>query len=277
MDNTFGIVVYESDSILIENNTIYSDSRPVASGIEVRVSEDITILDNVIQKCAFGIYIMWSDLCTLSNNGIDICNDGIILRDTTKINVIDNTIEESSRNGIVIKPNNLNLVATVNDTIVILREPISYENNISHNIVTDSGESGIFLFNSHQNIIFGNTVSRNSGHGIHLEEYFIENDIFENTVANNSKSGIYLYQKPEEDPKSQGNMINNNVVENNGEYGIYIEGPINTLLYDNEEEGNTLKQEEKEDSSPNLIIVILTFLVLLIFVLIILYYFKMKE
>ncbi|MEM3697728.1 MAG: PQQ-binding-like beta-propeller repeat protein [Candidatus Bathyarchaeia archaeon] len=116
-----------------------------------------------------------------------------------------------------------------------------YENNIADNYY------GVYLVSSSQNILAGNTISRNRNCGVYLDVsssntllrnnilnnlYDIElsssvsNTIFGNNITDSSMAGILL------GGSSRYNMIFENYISNNG-YGIWISGTEDNIFYHN--------------------------------------------
>lgn len=271
-NNEDGIVIYNSDSIVVSNNTIYSDDDSCSTAIDVRISTNTKILNNTILGCGYGTFLWWSDEDTITGNSISDCLNGITLRDSTKNIVADNTVEDCMGDGIIVEKSTENLVANISGTFVILREPMSYQNNIRNNIITSNDGVGVYIYNSDKNTIINNSISANLEHGIYLEGCCNENSIIDNSVLTNNGSGIYLYeaQSVPQNEKSHGNIIRDNLVENNGGYGVYIDGPIDTITEDNIENGNALPQDTSKnffDSVEVLIIlVIVAFILVLLLV-----------
>lgn len=98
---------------------------------------------------------------------------------------------------------------------------IIYRNNIFSN---SDGLNfyGIYCIN---NSVIENNIELNTRNGIHTYSYFQENFILNNSIINNGQSGIYF-----ESWDCIGNVINNNEITHNSN-GIYLEAWSNELNF----------------------------------------------
>jgi nitrous oxidase accessory protein len=92
-------------------------------------------------------------------------------------------------------------------------------NIISYNIW------GIYLQESNNNIIIGNTVTSNDAHGIRLWNSS-NNQLTDNTITNNSASGFLISQ-------SDRNIISNNLLSSNHYDGIILDSSSANLITNN--------------------------------------------
>jgi parallel beta-helix repeat protein len=88
----------------------------------------------------------------------------------------------------------------------------------------------IYLRNSNNNVITGNTVSNNTNSGIFLYSS-CNNTLTDNTASNNT-DGISLWN-------SNNNVITGNTASNNTNYGISLYSSCNNTLTDNTASNNT--------------------------------------
>lgn len=100
-------------------------------------------------------------------------------------------------------------------------------NYITHNIVRNSNDRGIYLDRSMGNTISDNDILNNF-YGILLDES-TQNIISNNNVSSNTY-GIYLYES------SRNNIISDNIVSNSATAGIFLRGngshsPVTTTLF----------------------------------------------
>jgi parallel beta-helix repeat protein len=87
-------------------------------------------------------------------------------------------------------------------------------NEIYNNTITLNGDEGInFYTTSHDNVISGNTITNNTGDGMYLHNSFSNNEIMQNDIAHNYR-GITL-------ESSNINLISENNIDSNSQYGIY--------------------------------------------------------
>ena len=96
-------------------------------------------------------------------------------------------------------------------------------------IRSEAGESGIFFFESSFDIVRNCKITNNCN-GIESSSYLrIENNI----ISNNYEDGIYLWYSYE-------NIILNNTISDNGYDGIYLRGGDNNLI-----QGNIISRNER--------------------------------
>ena len=91
---------------------------------------------------------------------------------------------------------------------------------------THNNNYGIYLDESGNNTLTGNTASSNTDRGIYLYSSS-NNTLTDNTANNNEYEGIYLYE-------SGNNTLTGNTASSNASYGIYLySSSINTLTNNN--------------------------------------------
>ena len=104
----------------------------------------------------------------------------------------------------------------------------AYNFTIRYNQISNCRLAGIFLYTTSGHKIYGNTIygswgyKDREGSGIHLDEaYNIE--IYNNILFNNNKDGIQFYVVPYHSQGGGDIKIYNNVIYGNGESGIRID------------------------------------------------------
>lgn len=117
-------------------------------------------------------------------------------------------------------------------------------NQVFDNESYGNGEDGIVLAQSSGNIVRNNLVYNNRRDGIRIHAEFdagdrydglaIDNQVLNNTVRANTRYGLTLYERGDR------NLIQGNLIENNGSYGIYLRTGSNQLL------NNTLHNNVRE-------------------------------
>jgi parallel beta-helix repeat protein len=139
---------------------------------------------------------------------------GIILAEQCSGSVIrGNTVYANTMHGIVLyQDSNNNLV----------------EGNTSY----QNGLEGIDINNATDNTIRNNSVYGNTKSGIGVGQHARGNFVTGNQVSNNLEDGIALYSDATE------NTLQDNVVSDNGRYGIYDKSEDNAIADDNELYGN---------------------------------------
>ncbi len=97
--------------------------------------------------------------------------------------------------------------------------------NIIRDNILEKNRNGIFLWESSNNTITGNTITENLEHGIYLLSQCQKNNISGNTISKNEENGIDIYT-------SLNNKVVGNTIQDNGG-GIYLSDSINTVIYHN--------------------------------------------
>jgi len=99
--------------------------------------------------------------------------------------------------------------------------------NVSiRNLKITGFRDGVFLWDSVNNSIFGNTIIYNDC-GIYLHSLSNNNNLYRNHIVMNNRCGIYIFN-------SSNNTIVENIVENNAEFGIMlIYASNNNRIYHN--------------------------------------------
>lgn len=166
--NYFGIYTYGAKGIRLEGNEFYDNW---SHGI---------------------VFQQKSESNSLVNNSIYSNNDGVVLFDSSKNFILDNSI---SHNSLGIRVNGK-----------------AQENIISNNTISENLSQGIYLYNeASKNVVNGNLFKDNS---IALYIKTADNSIFNNTVKNN-RTGIYL-----RDQAANNKLVKNNL-EGNKLYAIF--------------------------------------------------------
>lgn len=117
-------------------------------------------------------------------------------------------------------------------------------NQVFDNEAYGNGEDGIVLAQSSGNIVRNNLVYNNRRDGIRIHAEFdpgdrydglaIDNQVLNNTVRTNTRYGLTFYERGDR------NLIQGNLIENNGNYGIYLRTGSNQLL------NNTIRNNQSE-------------------------------
>ncbi|MFX0189023.1 MAG: nitrous oxide reductase family maturation protein NosD [Candidatus Hodarchaeota archaeon] len=165
--------------------------------------------------------------CTVYNSGPSWEVAGIILINTTKGRIINNTCSLNS-NGIRIhKSNNntiLNNTAKNNDRKGISITQ-SHNNTLSGNIANDNSNYGIYIAYSHNNNISGNTANNND-YGIYLQ-YSHNNTISFCTVLFNNLDGIHILGP------CYNNTVSGNTAYINEYHGIFLKHNFDSTISGN--------------------------------------------
>ncbi len=122
--------------------------------------------------------------------------------------------------------------------------------NTIKNCLISEFDKGIYLLNSHNSVLYSNTVSSNDYDGIYLSNSG-HNDLIDNTVSSNDCHGIYLVN-------SLSNTFTDNKANLNGEDGIYIHSAShhnvlsNNIANSNQGEGIYLRDSSTNTLTNNL-------------------------
>ena len=107
---------------------------------------------------------------------------------------------------------------------------------VSNNTIFSSRDSGIYLYHCNSSEVSNNTVSSSGDSGIYLKDSN-NNTISNNTCTDNGdpwgdQAGLYIKNS------DGGNYLYNNILGNNGKYGIYLKYSANHTLKGNRCSGN---------------------------------------
>jgi len=230
-----GISLWKTQGSRIINNVISNNIRPASKnhsgfGIEVHRSDDNLIQDNeVVGNADEGITLLGSHANTIKNN----------VTSKNASEGIEIWTEVDWGTGDVVR--------------------VSRRNKVLSNEVVNNNGRGISIFGSSNNIVDGNFVSENSGHGIELEPCIdrevgelvrasTENEITDNEVLDNKATGIIVQG-------SSDNLVSSNHLSGNVEFGIRIslshkpEDPFVSQAQENEIVNNTVENTIKSEVS----------------------------
>ena len=99
-------------------------------------------------------------------------------------------------------------------------EVLSNNNTLNGNTISNNSGYGIHLMSSNDNMILGNNASNNGHSGIYLKSS-INNTVIGNTASNNYRNGIWLYNSSNN--TVNGNTVISNTQSVNGAYGIAMQ------------------------------------------------------
>jgi len=165
---------YYSENTIITGNTISNNGF----GLEIRSSSNNTITgNNIISNTRFGVDLSYSNNNLLSNN--TFFNNGLWVSYSYQNTVLNNTVN--------CKP----LVYFENESDIVIDDAgqvilINCDNMTVQNLEISNSSVGIFLWDTHNSHILGNTISSNNYVGIFLDS---SNN---NTIAGNNISNNYV-------------------------------------------------------------------------------------
>ena len=241
--------VRHCDHVIIENNYISNNTN----GISLFNSNNNTIQHNECAHNKYGVKLDSSSGNLLVNNTCTLnTHSGIYLSYGSNENTVKENNVSSNFYGIHVYENSDDNTLAGNDCFenyygIFLLEDC--ENNIITLNNCSNNTNGIYVtWGSTHSTIQNNTCNDNEECGIHLFEGCNDSIISGNTCSNNSY-GIYL-------EKSGHNMVTKNILNNNSNFGIYLEdGKLNDniIANDNVINGKNLQyyyHEKGSESDP---------------------------
>ena len=250
----------ESDEVVIEGNEYSITGDNSGTAIVAEEVTDITLRDFTIADWQYGMQIensedlkiedlnidnigqaaVWltnvSDSHVL-NNEVTGSRDGIVLREGSESNTIENnSSEESRRYGFIIRDsfhNTLeNNTAADYESYGFQINPGSDNNSLTDNTATGTGDDSEVGFNirGNYNEFEGNLSEGNDREGFRLTGE--ENILTNNTAADNNRDGIRIVD-------GIGNTLQDNTVKNSGSHGIRLWNAKNNTLILNSAYGSS--------------------------------------
>ncbi|MCX8194226.1 MAG: right-handed parallel beta-helix repeat-containing protein [Candidatus Pacearchaeota archaeon] len=237
-------------------------------GIYLENKNNNTIRNCVISDFNHGIYLELSLNNNIINNTLNSNSNGVSLERESKNNiVVNNTIENNTNSGILIEDQSNNNLINAN-RIAFNRHGIAsfgaeynnFTNNfisfsdnhgmdlnsnghlIANNIVTNSGQWGIYINTGSNYTLLNNTAHSNGLNGFRIGNDWdggISNSTIMNNLAYNNSENGFLIAGVSSFP-SENNSFFNNTARDNGNYGFFIETShvynnafINNTAYNN--------------------------------------------
>jgi parallel beta-helix repeat protein len=186
---SYGLLVTESDYVIVTNNTIQNISGPDSTGLYSLGSEYCEYSNNTIDSVnGWGILADYSNNCSISANIVsESLHDGIRLRDSSENNITLNIIT-SGASGIKLG-NSHGCRLEKNLVGYSLSDGISIEASsscvIEDNVVHESGAYSLDLAGDSSDII-ANTFYKSQMQGLRIQSdnnYVTQNNYIENNLA----------------------------------------------------------------------------------------------
>lgn len=220
--NMYGISIYKTDGIIIQNNIIKNNDYGLAI-VEGNFNE---FMNNSLTLIVVGdIYTFQADNNIIKENTFKNGRMGIFFDGDSSNNIIkSNKIQIYTENAIEITPSNNNNNKISENVITQVRNGILLRggnryNNISYNNISHSLSNGILLKGvdsaTDNNLILRNRIFNSSGYGISLVKNCIFNIINDNEIINNSQVGIRIA-----DSDCRENMIYKNSFITNNKHAL---------------------------------------------------------
>ena len=186
--DSWGVLVTESVSIIVTNNTIH----------------DITGVDSA------GLYSLGSEYCEFSNNTIRNVNGWGILADySTNCTITVNIVSESSKEGIRLRDsseNNMTLNEITHSELNGIKLGNSHRCRIEQNLVGYSLSNGISIEASIDCLVSDNVLYEGGGYALDISGD--STDIISNTLYKSQLQGLRCQS-------NNNNVTRNNFIQNN--------------------------------------------------------------
>jgi parallel beta-helix repeat protein len=213
------------------------------SGIFVDYCENVTISNNTVTNCRYGVYVFHSAYSRLIDNNVSMnYEDGVWLY-YSRNNILErNTIRSNKYNFGVFGQNLADFNQAIDTSNLVDNKPIRYEIGLSNKVFDCRTEAGtLYLINVNNVTVRDLHLSRN-GNGLFL--WNATNSKVENVTVSDNNYGIFLQESNE-------NMIRGNNCPNNW-VGIFLENSDQNSV-----KGNSAPTNEKGislyDSNDNLL------------------------
>ena len=216
------------ENAIVENNTLIGCSY----GLQITSVRDSIFRSNTAHSNSdLGFFIIKADRCQIISNKIhDNLKNGVYLRETTSVTIMDNFIFNHCQGEL---PRNNLLLYDCSDTLIANNS--LFEGHIGINL----------LNNSNNNEITENTINNNVLFGIRIE-YSFQNRITTNNISSNLEYGVLIELGANENIIRYNDFIDNNLggvqakddgASNAFKYNYWNEWPIidinNNLIIDN--------------------------------------------
>ena len=217
------IVVHNNSDLISEadrnvSSTYYIENRTITNCAGCGITIENTTLPFVIQNCTVhdcnwkaaapnpaGIFLNNVTKGTIGNpsntNTIENNTDaGIRVKNSTYVDITDNTIRNNTQYGIYAYPRELpvtsetcddcNYINVTNNTVTKNEEAIdliAHNCLVKNNTITNNTKYGIYFYGNNSDITNGNEIRNNTDYGVKLYNSY-NNDIHCNTLADNNAS-----------------------------------------------------------------------------------------
>jgi len=204
-----------SGKIHIDNNWSATEAMGICTG-NGTYSEPYIIEDLIIDAGGPGS-------CILIENSTEFFKiENCTLYNSGLTYIIDGGIKLTNvRNGVIIDNN-----CSANYKGIYVENSINI--NITGNTLNNNDDDGIHLWYCRNSTVSGNTVNSNGDDGIYLQDNCNNITVSGNTINNNGDDGIYIWI-------CNDNTITGNTANNNTSDGIYLRSSDNNIV-----SGNTL-------------------------------------
>ena len=234
-----GILNNASDRTNITQNNITQNGISTTSASQIQFESfqrSVTITHNTIKS---------------SPNASGIISDIATPRQGTDFTIMNNTINNNGKNGILLDIEN----STITQNFIQFNGQFNSASNglgtvgdnniITHNTITNNTVGGISVIENN-NTVQNNTVINSTQNGVLIKGD--NNRITQNTIKNNGDIGLQILQISGSDSSVSNRITNNTILDN--KFGIVLEpGVINNVFGNNTITNNTDTQVNITDSS----------------------------
>lgn len=213
-----GIKLSNTSNGIIENCTCLGNGY---YGIYLELqSNNNSIIYSNFEDNNCGIHMRYSHFNEFSNNHLSNNNNkGIFLRSCHNQTITRNTVKDSYEGLFIDRCYDSIASSNTFDTCSAgVKVEYFYNNEIIHNIISNCSWCGLYLYNTDNNTVENNLISKNK-YGIIIDTYQIQ----------------------------ENNIIKGNLISYNEDYGIFIKDKNckNNLIYNNSFIGNTINAFDK--------------------------------
>lgn len=222
--NHHALAGHHHTNINVSNNII-TGSKSMNTGINLYGCDNSSASGNTITQYAAGIRVRASQSFTVSNNNISTATYGVIETETSSGQIVSNTINSISNQGITIYGSGTT-ASTVSQNIISNSSGNGIHINvsascdtISNNTISQCTSSGIKVYGSGKvTTLTSNTIKNCQASGIEVYGSASVPSITKNTINSCNGSGIYVYSS------ASAKTIKSNKISNCNKYGVYVTG-----------------------------------------------------
>ncbi len=252
-------------NIEIANNKINGTSSQ-NSGIKLFGCDNSLVSGNTITNYSTGIKASASNGFTVQYNNITSATYGIIDTDASSGQIVSNTIDKLTNQGIIVygagttaSVVGLNTISNSKKSGILVHSGASCE-TVSSNKISTCTEDGISVYSSGKvNSLKTNTISYCQNNGIEVCGFASIPSITDNTINNSTGRGIYVYGSAnvpsitknkitqtgasgiEINTKAVATNLKKNTINKCSKYGIYVAGSASVKTLSSNTIKNTVK------------------------------------
>ncbi len=249
--NSIGIKIYNSAMSLVNvvvKNVVLNDW---GTGLWLNDVKNSLIDKVTVTSCPGNGVLLQNSIGNTIQNSVLEKNEmsGIILYSGSNSNTVQGvTSQDNMIDGIRIRFSNNNIVQ--NSKLLNNRgdglnfNEQAHYNTVIKNTITGNNGHGIELYESGNNQITQNTI-RDNKNGIYVNSNCFNNEISKNTLSGNDFNGLVLLHS------ATDNVVFGNIVDTNGEAGLWLFDNNHNVLYDNKIRNNVNEGLWIRDSAEN--------------------------